>query len=103
MGLEASIRNRLRRHPMNPAAHAVFSELPLKERLFVRARDFSAPLGELARRAPSGFVADIGCGHGLLTTLLAQGRSDRRVLGVDPDARKIEWARRGPGTLTNVE
>ncbi len=81
----------------------VFGSLSLQERLFVRARLFSAPLAELARRAPSGRIVDVGCGHGLLTALLAAERPDRQVLGIDPDPRKIEWARQGPGRLPNVE
>lgn len=81
----------------------LYRELPLKERLFVRARMFSAPLEEVANRAPSGLLVDVGCGHGLLTALLALGRPDRTVIGVDPDERKISWAGRGPGALPNVE
>lgn len=79
-----------------------FAELPLSERLFVRARLFSAPLEALAARVPPGAVADVGCGHGLLTALLAAGGPDRTVLGIDPDPRKIAYAERGPGKLPNV-
>ena len=82
---------------------SVFAPLPLKERWFVRARAFSAPLAEVAARAPPGKIADVGCGHGLLTAHLALGRADRFLYGVDPDPRKIDWARRGPGALPNVE
>lgn len=85
------------------AALRTFAPLPLRERLFVRARRWSAPLEALAARAPTGAIVDVGCGHGALTALLAEGRLDRRVLGVDPDERKIAWARRGPGKLPNVE
>lgn len=81
----------------------LYRALPLKERLFVRARLFSAPLPAVAAQAPSGRIADIGCGHGLLTSLMAAGRPDRQVIGIDPDERKIAWARRGPGSLPNVE
>jgi 2-polyprenyl-6-hydroxyphenyl methylase/3-demethylubiquinone-9 3-methyltransferase len=89
----------LLKHP----ALDVFDELPLKERLFVRARLFSSPLADIADEMPSGAIADIGCGHGLLTAMLALNRPDRRVLGVDPDRSKIDWANRGPGYLSNVE
>ncbi len=85
------------------SAFDVFRSLPLKERLFVRARAFSAPLEELRRRAPSGRLLDLGCGHGLLTALLAAGRPDRTVVGVDPDPAKIALARRSVGRLANVE
>ncbi len=85
-----------------PEALSHFSALPLKERLFVRARLLSAPLEEMAKRAPAGKVADVGCGHGVLTALLAHGRSDRHVIGVDPDERKIAWARQALSHLDNV-
>lgn len=79
-----------------------FAPLPLRERLHVRARLASAPLGELVRRAPSGRVADVGCGHGLVSALLAVADPARTLLGVDPDPRKIHAAELGPGRLPNV-
>lgn len=88
--------------PLAPAL-ALFSHLPLSERFHVHARAFSAPLEAVASRVPAGGrVADVGCGHGLLSALLALGDSRRIVHGVDPDPRKIEWARSGPGRLPNV-
>lgn len=79
-----------------------FSTLPLRERLFVRARLFSAPMRRLAGLAPSGRVADIGCGHGLLSALLAEDAS-REVTGIDPDERKIAWAQKSVGRLANAK
>jgi 2-polyprenyl-6-hydroxyphenyl methylase/3-demethylubiquinone-9 3-methyltransferase len=85
------------------AALTVFSQLPPAERFHVHARAFSAPLEAVAARVPpGGTVADVGCGHGLLSALLALGDFRRTVHGVDPDPRKIEWARVGPGRLPNV-
>jgi 2-polyprenyl-6-hydroxyphenyl methylase/3-demethylubiquinone-9 3-methyltransferase len=85
------------------AALAVFSQLPPAERFHIHARAFSTPLEAVAARVPSGgAVADIGCGHGLFSALLALSDSRRTVHGVDPDPRKIEWARQGPGRLPNV-
>jgi 2-polyprenyl-3-methyl-5-hydroxy-6-metoxy-1,4-benzoquinol methylase len=81
----------------------VFDPLPFKERLFVRGRLASAPLTELAARAEGGSLLDVGCGHGVLVALLAVGHPGRRVVGIDPDARKIDWARRSVGRAPNVE
>jgi 2-polyprenyl-3-methyl-5-hydroxy-6-metoxy-1,4-benzoquinol methylase len=83
-------------------ALAAFSSLPLAERLFVRARLFSAPLEAMAARASGTRLVDVGCGHGVLTALLAVGFPDRTVTGIDPDARKIDWARRSIGRFPNV-
>ncbi len=81
----------------------IFDALPLKERLFVRGRLASAPLHELAERARGEILLDVGCGHGALIALLAAGRPDRHVVGIDPDPRKIDWARRSVGRWANVE
>jgi 2-polyprenyl-6-hydroxyphenyl methylase/3-demethylubiquinone-9 3-methyltransferase len=81
---------------------AAFNPLPLKERLFVRARLFSAPLEAMAAHARGTRLLDVGCGHGVLTALLAVGFPERYVTGLDPDARKIEWARRSVGRFPNV-
>jgi 2-polyprenyl-3-methyl-5-hydroxy-6-metoxy-1,4-benzoquinol methylase len=79
-----------------------FAQLPLAERLFVHARLFSAPLEHLAAKVKGRRVADIGCGHGVLVSLLAVGFPEREVWGIDPDTRKIDWARRSIGTFANV-
>jgi 2-polyprenyl-6-hydroxyphenyl methylase/3-demethylubiquinone-9 3-methyltransferase len=82
---------------------ALFAPLPRAERIFVRARARTAPLHEVVRRTPpAARVVDVGCGHGLLSAMLALDDPARTVMGIDPDARKIAYARRGPGTLTNV-
>ena len=81
----------------------MFDGLPLKERLFVRGRLATAPLEALASRAEGARMLDVGCGHGVLVALLAVGFPSRHVVGIDPDERKIEWARASVGRLANVE
>ncbi len=81
---------------------SVFDDLPLPERLFVRARLFTAPLEELTTRVKGERILDVGCGHGLLCSLLAMGFPDRSIVGIDTDPKKIDWARRSVGKLGNT-
>jgi 2-polyprenyl-6-hydroxyphenyl methylase/3-demethylubiquinone-9 3-methyltransferase len=82
---------------------ALYDPLPLKERLFVRARLLLSDLGHLERYVPpAGAVIDIGCGHGLVGNLLALTAPARQVLGIDIDAHKIAAARRTVGSRTNI-
>lgn len=82
---------------------AVYADSPRAERLFVRARACLSDLTVVERHAPrSGTILDIGCGHGLLTNLLALGSPARDVLGIDIDAAKIEAARRSLRGRANV-
>jgi 2-polyprenyl-6-hydroxyphenyl methylase/3-demethylubiquinone-9 3-methyltransferase len=73
------------------------------ERVFVRVRSFLSDLPAIEERAPrSGRILDLGCGHGLLTNLLAVGSAERDVVGIDIDADKVEAARRTVRDRPNV-
>jgi 2-polyprenyl-6-hydroxyphenyl methylase/3-demethylubiquinone-9 3-methyltransferase len=81
-------------------AHAsvkVFDTLPAKERWFCRARLELAPLEAVAAQATGTDILDVGCGHGVLAALLLHDHPARRVVGIDPDVRKIEWAKASVG------
>jgi 2-polyprenyl-6-hydroxyphenyl methylase/3-demethylubiquinone-9 3-methyltransferase len=87
-------------------AHAslkVFETLPAKERWFCAARLKLAPLEAVAARATGTDILDVGCGHGVLAALLKHERPERRVVGIDPDVRKIEWANESIGKSPNAE
>jgi 2-polyprenyl-6-hydroxyphenyl methylase/3-demethylubiquinone-9 3-methyltransferase len=72
-------------------------------RLFTLARHVLAPLERVASQVPtSGPILDLGCGHGLFTSLLAMGVADRQLLGVDPSKDKISVAQRVSRGLPNV-
>ena len=87
-------------------AHAslkVFDTLPAKERWFCRARLELAPLAAVAAKASGNDILDVGCGHGVLAALLLHEHPERRVVGIDPDARKIDWANDSVGKNANAE
>ncbi|MBZ4394961.1 class I SAM-dependent methyltransferase [Myxococcus sp. MISCRS1] len=85
-------------------ALALYSRLPAAERFHVHARASSAPLLAVVERMPAGgTVADIGCGHGLLSALLALSDPKREVHAVDPDPRKVGWAREALAGLPRVK
>lgn len=56
----------------------------------------------MARHARGTRLLDVGCGHGVLVALLAMGFPEREVWGIDPDARKIDWARRSIGRFPKI-
>lgn len=82
---------------------ALYASAPPIERAFVRARALLSDLAAVERHAPPcGPLLELGCGHGLLTNLLALGDARREVLGIDIDRAKIEAARRTIGDRANV-
>jgi 2-polyprenyl-6-hydroxyphenyl methylase/3-demethylubiquinone-9 3-methyltransferase len=97
MNRAARPRNLLRR------VLALYDESPRADRLFARARAALSDLAALERHAPrEGAILDLGCGHGLVSNLLALGSPARDVTGIDIDAAKIAAARRTLGARTNV-
>lgn len=82
---------------------ALYDDSPRAARLFVRIRAALSDLTVLERHAPrAGAILDLGCGHGLVTNLLALGSAAREVRGIDIDAEKIAAARRTIGDRANV-
>jgi 2-polyprenyl-6-hydroxyphenyl methylase/3-demethylubiquinone-9 3-methyltransferase len=88
---------------MTHASLKVFDSLPAKERWFCRTRLKLAPLDKVAAQASGTDVLDVGCGHGVLAALLLDGHPERRVVGIDPDERKIAWANESIGKNPNAE
>ena len=88
---------------MAHASLTVFDSLPAKERWFCHARLKLAPLEQVAAQASGTDILDVGCGHGVLAALLLDGHPERRVVGIDPDVRKIEWANESIGKDPRTE
>ena len=85
----------------SPATLARYSGVGIADRLHVHLRWRSCPMPAVEARIPrSGTILEVGCGHGLFTTYLADTASGRTVVGVDIDARKIELAR---STVTSAD
>src|SRR5512143_698294 len=78
-------------------AWKAYSGAPLSTRAHVLVRALTCPFGSLIDRFPTtGAVLDVGCGHGLLISLLSRDplRRGLRLCGIDHDAAKILAARR---------
>jgi len=75
-------------------AQALYVGAPWRDRLHVAARLALCPFERLAVFVPpSGLIVDLGCGHGLFANALALEAPERRVVGVEPSARKLAVAR----------
>jgi 2-polyprenyl-3-methyl-5-hydroxy-6-metoxy-1,4-benzoquinol methylase len=88
---------------MTHASLKVFDPLPAKERWFCHARLKLAPLEQMAAQASGTNLLDVGCGHGVLAALLLDEHPGRRVVGIDPDERKIAWANESIGKDPRAE
>jgi len=84
------------RPPRTPAerrAIELYDGAPRGDRVHVRVRWWTCPFAAIAAEVPvSGRVLEVGCGHGLLSLLLALGSPARVVHGIDVDPHKIDLA-----------
>jgi 2-polyprenyl-3-methyl-5-hydroxy-6-metoxy-1,4-benzoquinol methylase len=68
--------------------HQVFGKRAPRERIHVLLRFLTAPMLRVLNEVPpNASLLDIGAGHGLFAVLAAHGA--RRVVAVEPDARKV--------------
>ncbi|HVR88560.1 MAG TPA: class I SAM-dependent methyltransferase [Candidatus Limnocylindria bacterium] len=71
-----------------------YRSAPVTARALIHGRAFLSDLAFVDRYVPRhGFIVDLGCGQGLFANLLTEAAPNRRVLGIDLDARKIGVAR----------
>ena len=91
---------------MNDLARATLARYrgePLGTRLHTRIRWRSCPFEDVAVAVPTaGRILEIGCGHGLFSTLLALQSAERTVVGTDVDGDKIRAAQRAAEGLANL-
>ncbi|MHA2061359.1 MAG: class I SAM-dependent methyltransferase [Candidatus Sifarchaeia archaeon] len=50
-----------------------------------------------------GYIVDVGCGIGILANILAIGSANRRIHGIDLDARRISLAKRTENRRKNLK
>src|SRR4051794_21334132 len=85
------------------AALRCYRDEPLILRLFTRGRHWLCPMRAVAAEVPADArVLDVGCGYGLFVNLLATGSAQRRIVGAEPDAQRVETARRCSRGFENV-
>src|SRR5437016_2449039 len=85
------------------AIQNVARALPFVERNYARVR-FSILRPKLLSvmdllLPERGRILDVGCGFGLFAGYFGQTHPERRIVGVDPDARRIKLARRVASSL----
>jgi 2-polyprenyl-6-hydroxyphenyl methylase/3-demethylubiquinone-9 3-methyltransferase len=81
----------------------LYAAQPGRVRFHTRVRAWTAPIHELAERAPdSGRMLEVGCGHGLFSNEAALLHPELEVLGVDPAGDKIEAALASVGERERV-
>jgi len=84
-------------------ALALYADQPGRVRFHTRVRAWTAPISEVAERAPdSGRLLEVGCGHGLFANEAVLLHPELQVLGVDPAGDKIESARATVGERAGV-
>lgn len=73
---------------------SLYEDSTLATRAHVRVRWATCPFEAVAAEVPaSGRILEVGCGHGLLSLLLAVTSAARDVHGIDVDEDKLDAAR----------
>ena len=72
--------------------------------LFEFIRKLTIPFNQIEKSVPNhGKILDVGCGHGILSRIIAQNYPQTKVLGIDPSNYKINIARLKSRNIPNLE
>lgn len=77
-----------------------YDPLPFFARIFIRLRLAILPLEEIEAMVPSGTIADIGCGYGILAHYIAYKDPRRVITGIE---RNVVLVRRAEKTIRPYE
>ena len=79
-----------------------YGSLPFFVRVFIRLRLAILPLEEVEAMVPSGIVADIGCGYGILSHYMAYKDSHRSIIGIEYNSLLVNRANQTVGHKNRV-
>ncbi len=81
----------------------LYKPITLRESLYLRTRWRLCPYEKVESYIPnSGKILDFGCGYGILSNFLALNQSDRDVLGMDLNRKRIDVAKRSIKGRKNI-
>ncbi len=83
-------------------ALAQYTNLTISERFYLYMRSHTCPLEKICDAVPmEGRILDVGSGSGIFARMLALQSPQRRILGIEPDSAKVQFAQKGTA-LTNL-
>jgi len=83
---------------------SLYKNVSLLDSIHMSVRYDRCPYDVLETYIPEkGRILDFGCGHGLMTNLMAVKSKDRDVIGLDPSRYKIEIAQRSINGRENIK
>jgi len=81
----------------------LYEPVSVRESLYLRIRWRLCPFELIESLLPrTGKTFDFGCGYGILANLIALRGSDRPVVGIDMNAKRIEVAKRSIKNRNNI-